>query len=153
MNLTQPPIVKAQMLIRRPVREVFEAFADPAVTTQFWFTKGSGRLEPGARERWDWEMYGVGTHVVVKALEPDRRIVIEWEGQLGPETVEWTFEPRAGDTTFVTITVSGVTGPGDDVVRAALDNMGGFSLVLAGCKAWLEHGVRLNLVGDHAPPE
>ena len=53
-------VVKAEMLIRRPVAEVFEAFVDPAVTTKFWFTKSSGRLEAGKRVRWDWEMYGVG---------------------------------------------------------------------------------------------
>jgi len=29
--------------------------------------------------------------------------------------------------------------------------MGRFSLVLAGLKAWLEHGIELNLVADHAP--
>jgi catechol 2,3-dioxygenase-like lactoylglutathione lyase family enzyme len=33
------------MLIRKPAAEVFEAFVDPDVTTHFWFTKGSGRLE------------------------------------------------------------------------------------------------------------
>jgi uncharacterized protein YndB with AHSA1/START domain len=35
------------MLIRRPVAEVFEAVVDPDVTTKFWFTRSSGRLEPG----------------------------------------------------------------------------------------------------------
>jgi len=35
------------MLIRKLVAEVFEAFVDPAITTRFWFTKGSGRLEKG----------------------------------------------------------------------------------------------------------
>jgi hypothetical protein len=29
--------------------------------------------------------------------------------------------------------------------------MGGFSFVLAGSKAFLEHGVSLNLVLDHSP--
>ena len=38
--------VKVGMLIRRPPEDVFEAFADPAITTRFWFTKSSGRLEP-----------------------------------------------------------------------------------------------------------
>jgi hypothetical protein len=31
----------------------------------------------------------------------------------------------------------------------ALDSVQGFSLVLAGAKAWLEHGIELNLVADH----
>jgi uncharacterized protein YndB with AHSA1/START domain len=39
------------MLIRRPVAEVFDAFVDPKITSKFWFTKGSGKLEPGKRVR------------------------------------------------------------------------------------------------------
>ncbi len=33
----------------------------------------------------------------------------------------------------------------------ALDSRGGFSFLLAGLKALLEHKVALNLVGDHCP--
>lgn len=42
MTLTQAPIAKAEMLIRKPVAEVFEAFVNPEITTKFWFTKSSG---------------------------------------------------------------------------------------------------------------
>ena len=51
------PIAKAEMLIRKPVDEVFEAFVNPAVTSKFWFSKGSGRLEAGQEVRLDWAMY------------------------------------------------------------------------------------------------
>lgn len=152
MALQQPPVVKAQMLIRRPAPEVFAAFVDPAITTKFWFTHSSGRLEPGKSLRWEWAFYGVGTDVHVKAIEPDRRILIEWPdhlGQLCP--VEWLFDGRPDGTTFVTITNSGFSGDEDQQVAQAIDSMGGFSFVLAGLKALLEHGVALNLVGDHAP--
>lgn len=47
MKFQRPPIAKAEMLIRKPVAEVFEAFVNPAVTAKFWFSKGSGRLEVG----------------------------------------------------------------------------------------------------------
>ena len=43
MQNGQELVAKAEMLIRKPVAEVFEAFVDPAITTQFWFTKSSGR--------------------------------------------------------------------------------------------------------------
>ena len=36
----QNPVVKEEMLIRKPVHEVFEAFINPDITTKFWFTKG-----------------------------------------------------------------------------------------------------------------
>ena len=151
LTLSRVPVAATGMLIRKPAAEVFEAFVNPALTTQFWFTKASGRLEPGTQVTWDWEMYGVSAVVDVKVVEPHRRIVIEWPGQNGQTTVEWTFTPHPGGT-FVRVTDSGFTGSGDDVTAQALDSLGGFSLVLAGAKALLEHGVRLDLVRDRFPP-
>lgn len=88
-GFTQAPITSRAMFIRRPAAEVFEAFVDPSITTRFWFTRGSGRLEPGRQVQWDREMYGI--------------------------------------------------------------SLQGHSFVLAGLKALLEHGVRLNLVADRYP--
>jgi len=36
-------------------------------------------------------------------------------------------------------------------VKQAIDSSQGFALVLAGLKALLEHGIRLNLVSDRFP--
>jgi len=141
------PQAEAGMLIRRPVAEVFEAFVDPAVTSRFWFSKGSGRLEPGAVVRWDWEMYGAGSDVRVKAIEPNRRILIDWDLD-DPTEVEWSFEPR-DEETWVTVVNRGFHG--DDPVAQALDSTGGFALVLAGAKIWLEHGLAPGFVEDRHP--
>lgn len=149
-HLTQPPVASTAMLIRKPVAQVFEAFIDPAITANFWFTRGSGRLEPGARVRWDWEMYSASAEVEVKAVVPNERIAIGWSGY-GTTTVEWRFTPLAPDATFVEISESGFQGDGDALVRQAIDSTGGFTWVLAGLKAYLEHGIRLNLVGDRHP--
>lgn len=151
MNEATRPVAEAAMLIRRPVAEVFEAFVDPAITRRFWFTRGSGRLEPGARVRWDWDMYGVGDEVVVKAIEPNRRILIEWDYNGTMTPVEWTFEPRGDDATRVTVVNSGFGGDYAAAAQDALDSTGGFALVLAGAKAWLEHGIELGLIeGRHS---
>jgi uncharacterized protein YndB with AHSA1/START domain len=87
-----------QMLIRRPVREVFNAFVDPDITTKIWFTRSSGRVEAGKRLQWDWEMYGAGAQVDVRTVEQDKRIVIEWPygPRATPTTVEWTFRALPG---------------------------------------------------------
>jgi len=151
LRLTKVPTTKTGMLIRKPAAEVFAAFADPDVTTKFWFTKSSGRLEAGQQVQWEWEMYGISVPVTVKAIEPDRRIVIEWPGYGGLTTVEWIFEAQPDGTTFVRITESGFTGDGDQLVQQVTGSTQGFSLVLAGLKALLEHGVRLNLVADRYP--
>jgi uncharacterized protein YndB with AHSA1/START domain len=146
MNLKQAPIARAHMLIRRPVADVFEAFIDPSITSRFWFTRGSGRLEQGTDVTWRWDMYAAKAQVTVKSVELNRRILIEW-----PTPVEWVFTPRSDDTTFLSITASGFTGTDDDKAAQAIDSMGGFSLLLAGCKAYLEFGVVLNLIADHNP--
>jgi uncharacterized protein YndB with AHSA1/START domain len=151
MEIRTAPISKAQMLVRRPVEEVFGAFIDPAVTTRFWFSKSSGKLAIGKQVRWDWEMYGVSTKVDVKAIEENQRILIEWDGYDSRNFVEWTFTPRGGRETFVTVSERGFSGDGDKVVKQALESTAGFNLLLAGLKIFLEHGIEPKLVIDHNP--
>lgn len=148
---SEAPVAKAQMLIRKPVAEVFEALVNPEITTRFWFTKSSGRVIAGQKLRWDWEMYGVGTNVDVKDVEENKRILIEWNGPENPSSVEWTFEPQGADRTFVVVKNFGFRGDADKIVEEALDSTGGFSFLLAALKAFLEHGIELKVVEDHAP--
>lgn len=108
LELTSVPVMRTGMLIRKSPAAVFEAFVDPGITTKFWFTKGSGRLEVGRPAQWTWEMYDVSATVMPKVITPNERIVIEWPGYSGQTTVEWTFKPLEGGT-FVEITESGFT--------------------------------------------
>ncbi|HEY0823550.1 MAG TPA: SRPBCC domain-containing protein [Ramlibacter sp.] len=149
MALSPPLSVHAQMLIRRPASEVFRAFVEPAYTTKFWFTRSTGPLVPGAQVHWEWEMYGAGTEVRVVAVEQDQRLRIEWDDP--PRPVEWRFEPRGSGQTLVTVETSGFRGTDDEIVAQALDAKGGFTTVLAACKAFLEHGLQLELVRDQFP--
>lgn len=151
MTLSSMPSAKAELLIRRPVSEVFEAFVDPAITSKFWFTKSSGRLEPSAQVKWEWEMYDFSVEVNVKAVELNRRILIEWSAYGAPTTVEWIFLPRPDNTTFLSITNTGFSGDLDKVVETAIGSTEGFTLVLAGLKALLEHNISLNLIADRFP--
>lgn len=151
MTFQDTPRMKTQMLIRKPVAEVFEAFINPAITTRFWFTKSSGKLEQGKNVQWDWEMYGVSAQVNVKIIEANKRILIEWDNP--PCPVEWQFSARADNSTLVVISNWGFSGGDDEIFRQAIDSMGGFTMVLAGLKALLEHGIELNLVADHFPDQ
>ena len=96
-------------------------------------------------------MYGVSADINVKAVEQNRRILIEWNAPANPSSVEWTFEPRGDDRTFVIVRNWGFSGDADKIVAEAIDSTGGFSFLLAAAKAFLEHGVELNLVADHNP--
>ena len=151
LQLTHAPVAKAAMLIRKPVAEVFEAFIDPAITSRFWFTKSSGRLEPGKHVTWIWEMYNISIDVVVREIEPNKRILIDWGNYGAMTTVEWIFTPYGDDATYVAITNSGFQGDGDKVVHDAIDSTTGFTWVLAGLKALLEQNLELNAIADAFP--
>ena len=149
MELTRLPVAKASLLIRRPVSDVFEAFVDPEVITNFWFDRSSGRLETGKTVQWHWTMFDMSVDVDVLEVKENERIEVKWGTDADNTSVlEWTFNQCSADTTFVSVVNRGFSGDADKVVSAALDSTGGFALVLAAAKAWLEHGVRLNVVAD-----
>jgi len=140
--------VEAQMLIRKPVEDVFEAFINPDVTTHFWFTQSTGRLEEGKTVTWKWEMYNAESNVKVHQIIPNKLIQTEWGD---PATnVDYEFKEMEKGT-LVVIKSYGFTQTGDDLARIINDNTGGFTTVLDGCKAYLEHGIKLNLIEDKFP--
>ena len=144
----QDPIVRSEMLIRKPVEQVFEAFIDPDITRNFWFTRGSGRVEEGKYIVWEWEMYGVSDEIYVEEVLAHERIrILSTDGT----RMEWHFTARSAQETFVSIEHYGFTGTSDELLTICVDSMGGFTMVLCGLKAFLEHNIVLNLVADKAP--
>ncbi|WP_205313982.1 SRPBCC family protein [Pedobacter nanyangensis] len=146
METKNTPCVETQMLIRKPAAEVFNAFIDPAVTSNFWFTRSSGKLEAGKTITWHWEMYGVSAEVLVKEIVPNQKIIAEWDNPA--TTIDFSFTPVNDQCTYVVIKNYGFHQTGDDLIAAIKDSTGGFTTVLDACKAYLEHGIQLNLVGD-----
>jgi uncharacterized protein YndB with AHSA1/START domain len=138
-------------MIRRRIADVFSAFVDPTITTRFWFTRSSGRLEKGKRVRWDWAMYGTSTELMVKALEPYSRILLEWDGPDHPTEVEWHFSEVGRHRTLVKVENRGFAGDRDAMVAAAIESTQGFALALGGAKVFLEHGIDPRFIVDHAP--
>ena len=142
---------EAQMLIRKPVEEVFEAFINPSITRNFWFTKGSDRLEVDKKTTWEWEMYNVSTTVVAREILQDQKIVFEWDDP--SKTVELKFKELDDESTFVTVTEYGYNKKGDELLAIIKDSTAGFTTVLDGLKAFLEHRINLNLIADKFPKE
>ncbi len=77
--------VSAQMTIRRPASEVYQAFINPEITKQFWFTDSTGPLELNKTVTWEWKMYGVSAEATALELIPDELIKMKWVGG-GSET-------------------------------------------------------------------
>jgi len=144
---------EAGMLVRKPIDTVFQAFIDPKITTKFWFTKSTGKLEQGKTLNWIWEMYDHSVEVHVKKIVPNETIEIEWGNEGHTNKVTWSFESFGKSKTFVTVINDEFKGNQDEKLSSVRDSTGGFSLVLAGLKAYLEHGIQLNLIDDRFPEE
>ncbi|PWV51568.1 SRPBCC family protein [Chitinophaga sp. S165] len=148
MNTLQP-VIEAQMLIRKPANEVFNAFIDPEQTRHFWFTKASGKLEKNTTVVWEWEMYNVSTIVTVKDIVQNELIAIDWGS---PATaVDFIFKPMGDGTTYVVIKNYGFQSEGEELMKELINTTGGFTTVLDGLKAYMEHGINLNLIADKFP--
>lgn len=135
--------------IARPCAEVCEAVADPKQLSRYFTTGGAwGRLETGSEVSWDFHDFPGAFPVKVVEADPPRRIVIEWAGQevtgeSGTTRTTFEFESLEGDTrTLVTITESSWQ-PSPEGAKNAFGNCEGWTGMLAGMKAWVEHGINL----------
>ena len=144
---------EAQMLIRKSVAEVFNAFIDPVETKNFWFTKGSGKLEINKEVVWTWEMYNFSAKVIATEIVPNKRIKFNWFAYENPTEVTIDFKELDSKNTFVSVIHTGFDKTGDELIESLKDSTSGFTLVLAGLKCYMEHEINLNLVADKYPKE
>jgi uncharacterized protein YndB with AHSA1/START domain len=132
--------------IDRPVDEVFEAVADPEKLSGYFTTGGAvGRLEPGATVQWEFHDFPGPFPVTVVEVEPNRRIVLEWNANDSPPyptRVTLRFEPLEDGRTLVSISEEGFKQT-EAGLKASYGNCGGWMWVLCAMKVYLEHGINL----------
>ena len=149
--------------ISKPVREVFEAVADPEQLSEYFTNGGAkGRLQTGATVTWDFHDYPGAFPVEVVEVVPDERIVLKWDASEGEPpnvgdnppraematapyktTVTMTFSPvDDGQRTLVEIKEEGWR-ENQGALEASYGNCQGWSQMLCALKAWLEHGINL----------
>lgn len=96
-------------------------------------------------------MYNVSTTVLVKEIVNNEKILIEWNNP--PTTVQFDFRTLSDGFTYVSVKNYGFGKSGAELIDAIRDSTGGFTTVLDGLKAYLEHGINLNLIADKYPSE
>lgn len=143
-------VIETQMLIRKPVAEVFNAFIEPEITSKFWFTSSTGHLIENRTVDWYWEKYEVTTSVYIEQLINNELIQIIWGEP--KSTVDFIFEKITEQETYLRIRNYDISLDGSALVAFAIEQTAGFTTVLDGCKAYLEYGAQLNLVNDKFPP-
>jgi uncharacterized protein YndB with AHSA1/START domain len=150
-NKVIQPAAKAEMLICKPVSEVFEAMVNPEITSKFWFTKSCGRLETGKNIEWEWGVYDFKISIYVNLIKQNNFISFTWSGTGKPTTVEITFIPKGASATFVSIVERGLDQSDEKVLQFLVGNTEGWAFVLSALKALLEHNIILKVVADRHP--
>ena len=143
---------KARILIRKPPAAVFAAFADARAMSQFWFARRDAGLKAGETVAWfiGSNEHAVSFDVHVEVLIHPSKLVISWERDGAFTQITWTLAATEGGATILTIEEAGFAGDADAIAAQILDSTGGFNQVIVAAKAWIEHGVALNVVADHA---
>lgn len=144
------PTIETQMLIRKPIAEVFQAFIDPEISSQFWFDSSTGKLEQGKTVQWTWSKYQVSTQVKVLTIIENKQIQIVWGDP--KSTVDFIFEEVSPNKTYLRIRNYDIPLQGAELIKFIIDATGGFTTVVDNLKAYLEHGLKLNLIEDKFPP-
>jgi uncharacterized protein YndB with AHSA1/START domain len=134
--------IKVSIQIRRPVNEVFEAIADPAKMSEYFISKGSGRIEEGKILTWRFPEFDMEFPVRGGRIEKDNYISFFWDTDGRELLVEMTLAAMPDNSTVVTITEKSMP-PDEKGIKWLQGNSAGWANFLACLKAYLEYGINL----------
>jgi uncharacterized protein YndB with AHSA1/START domain len=127
--------------IAKPAHEVFEAIVDPVKMSNYWFSSGSGRLEPGKTIRWRYEEYDAQVDIKVIEIEINQKIVFQWGADGEEHVVTITLKALDRASTIIEVNEEGFDEQDDQLINHLLDNKEGWVYMLTCLKAYLEFGV------------
>jgi len=134
--------IKTRIQIQRPAAAIFEAIVDPAKMSNYFISKGSGRMESEKVIMWKFPEFEIEFPIRTGELEDDRYIPFYWEVDGTELLVEITLTSRPDNSTLVTITEKG-RNMDESGVKWLQGNTEGWANFLACLKAWVEYGINL----------
>jgi uncharacterized protein YndB with AHSA1/START domain len=134
--------IRAALQILKPVNEVFEAIIDPLKMSNYFISKGSGKMEEGKQIIWQFPEFNASFPIRVGKIEKNKHISFYWEMDGIELLVEMTLSPKADNSTLVTVTEK--KRKNDEAgIKWLKGNTEGWANFLACLKAWLEYGINL----------
>jgi uncharacterized protein YndB with AHSA1/START domain len=134
--------IKTKLQIQKPAGEVFEAIVDPHKMSNYFISKGSGRMESGKVIMWRFPEFDMEFPIRISKIEKDKYISFYWKMDGVELIVEITLTDRPDKSTLVTITEKS-RKPDESGIKWLQGNTEGWANFLACLKAWLEYGINL----------
>jgi uncharacterized protein YndB with AHSA1/START domain len=126
----------------RPIEHVFHAIVDPVKLADYFITRASGPMTPGATVTWWFDDVGVELAVTVKEIVEPRRVAFSWAATGAPTDV--VIELARKDETGTTVRITETGWARDDAgIAAALGQTRGWTDFLGCLKASIVFGVDL----------
>ena len=134
--------IKAALQISKPGYEVFEAIVDPVKMSNYFISKGSGRMEEGKRVIWKFPEFDMEAPIRVSKIEKNKYISYYWDSDGIDTLVEMKLTPKGDNSTLVNITEK--SRKNDEAgIKWLQGNTEGWANFLACLKAYLEYGINL----------
>ena len=130
---------QAAIGIQKPVEEVFEAILNPDIMSQYFISKGNGRLEEGTEVQWEFPEFEGSFPVQVKEVKENELISFVWD----PDSfVEIRLEQWKNGDTVVRVSEEGRKND-EAGIKWLVGQTEGWTNFLNCMKAWLEYGIHL----------
>ncbi len=133
--------VRVEDRIPRPVADVFEAIVDPAKMAQYFISRGSARLGPGADVEWEWADVSAKQSIHVGQFTAGSTIGFAWSATGIPTKVTIMLTPD-GDGTKLVVTEAPFALT-EERAALAVQQTQGWTDFCCGLKAYLVHGINL----------
>jgi|ERR1035437_3346563 uncharacterized protein YndB with AHSA1/START domain len=134
--------IKTAIQIQKPVHEVFEAIINPAKMSNYFISKGSGKMEEGKTIIWQFPEFEQDFPIRVVKTDLDAYISYYWKIDDQDLLVEITLHPINNIQTIVTVTEK--SRENDEAgINWLKGNTEGWANFLACLKAYLEYGINL----------
>ena len=134
--------IKVAIQIQKSPNEVFEAIVDPAKMSEYFISKGSGRIEEGKVVMWKFPEFDMEFSVRGGRVEINNYVSFFWDVDGRELLAEITLAAMPDNSTVVTITEKGMP-PDDKGIKWLQGNSEGWANFLACLKAYLEYGINL----------
>ncbi|MBS4211202.1 SRPBCC family protein [Neobacillus rhizophilus] len=138
--------------IKKPAKDVFEAFVDPSKIGNFWFSSSSERWAAGKTIKLEYDLYNAELEIKVVEVEENNKIVFFWGPPEDEHTVTISLKEMDSSGTIIEIMEEGFQENDAALIHNILDNKEGWVFMLTCLKAYLEFGVnqlRGGLLNNH----
>jgi len=135
--------INASIQIQKRASEVFEAIVDPLKMSNYFISKGSGRMEAGKKLVWNFPELEIDVPIQVGKIKENQFVSYSWDGENGETLlVEMTLEEREDLSTVIKITEKSMPNT-EAGIKWLKGNTEGWANFLACLKAYLEFGINL----------